>query len=103
MPTKADRDKAQRIISYEVRDPLTETRKCRWCGLDAPASAQAGGEYLCPGGEGGCGRWQHERAFPDGVPGLTQELVACPACGVESNWNALDDSPRRCPACGRTV
>lgn len=101
-PTKAQRDKAARIVAYEVRDPLTETRKCRWCGWDAPEEAQAGGEYLCPTDrdQKGCGRWQHEKAFPDGVPGLTQTTETCRWCGEASDWAPdEDDAMKRCPAC----
>lgn len=79
-PTQAQIDRARRIIAFEQRDPLTGDRHCRWCLLKAPvvllgadgevaSRPQDGGEYLCPQ----CGRWQNERAFPDGVPGLTQE------------------------------
>lgn len=66
--TKAQRDQAARVIAFEIRDPLTGVRSCRWCLFRTPDAQQDGGEYLCPQ----CGRWQAEKAFPQGVPGLTQ-------------------------------
>lgn len=67
-PTKAQVLQAQRVIQYEQRDPLTGERACRWCLMKSPEAHQDGGEYLCPQ----CLRWQNEKAFPQGVPGLTQ-------------------------------
>lgn len=100
MPTKAQLTRARAVVDYVVRDPLDGRRRCRWCGLDAPAHAQDGGEYLCPADLGGCGRWQHARAFPDGVPGLTQDALVCRRCGATTHYDAAGPAPDACPACG---
>lgn len=66
--TQEQIDKAQAVIDYVDIDPLTGQRHCRWCKFPAD-SRHRKGDYLCPQ----CQRWQNAKAFPDGVPGLTQE------------------------------
>lgn len=97
-PTEAQTERARRVTTHEARDPLTDRRLCRWCGVEAPEEAQAGGEYRCP--DNGCGRWQQEKAWPDGIPGLTQVPEACRHCGATSEWApGEEDGVKRCPAC----
>lgn len=53
-------------VQFKLMDPATGRRHCRWCLTVTDEQ----GEYLCVQ----CGRWQHDKAFPDGVPGISQEV-----------------------------
>lgn len=93
----SQRAQHDRAIKHRVDDPVAGTRHCRWC-LTVTRSE---GEYLCPQ----CGRWQHGKAFPDGVPGVSQAAYRCatPGCPTHEAGNALmfafDADAPRCPTC----
>ncbi len=110
------RDRHEAAVRHRIVDPVTGVRHCRWCLTAAPrvqidddgnvlARPQDGGEYLCPQ----CGRWQHERAFPDGVPGVSQaehrcRNRACPTCANDDVLMfAHDADDPRCPTCGQAT
>lgn len=105
-PTQYQLDLAKLVIEYEIYDPLTGVRRCRWCGADAPTKAQKGGEYQCSP-QIGCGRWQADKAFPDGIPGLTMDRATCPHCGNNSEFSNRETkdqvAKRQCPYCGKRM
>lgn len=95
-PTPSQLAHAKRVVGYQPRDPLSGDRTCRWCLFPAPAAHQKDGEYLCPQ----CLRWQADKAYPDGVPGLTQAREACRWCGGETPFApGEDDGMKRCAHC----
>lgn len=96
---KTQQAKHDEAVRFKVVDPVTGRRHCRWCMTVTTET----GEYLCPQ----CGRWQHEKAFPDGVPGVSQAEHECvnDGCPTHQNGDVLlfahDATDPRCPTCGR--
>jgi hypothetical protein len=98
--TKAQKAQVDNLLTWVDRHPITGRRRCVHCGVDAPeASQNDSDDFLCDPTRG-CARWQQARAYPDGVPGYTQEPETCRYCGHESEW-APGEEPgmKRCPAC----
>jgi hypothetical protein len=94
-PTKAQHAQAQTILDHRVVDPIDGGVRCRWC-LHPSHVVGDDTDFLC----GQCGRWQGAKAFPDGVPGLTQVPETCAHCGHASEWAPDEaDGMKRCPAC----
>jgi predicted RNA-binding Zn-ribbon protein involved in translation (DUF1610 family) len=99
--TRAQQSRHEAAVGFRVVDPVTGVRHCRWC----MTATTEEGEYQCPQ----CGRWQHERAFPSGVPGVSQVEYRCttPGCPTAEARNVLafghDAVDPQCPNCGEPV
>lgn len=74
-PTEARLIRAEAILTHKAIDVVTGERVCQWCGVRASERVDGplidDGDYLC----WQCGRWNGAKAWPDGIPGLTQETT----------------------------